>query len=278
MKAREIHQFLTTELEKIYEQSEAQSIAYIWIEECLKLSRVDILLAQKTIDLEETTLKKDLKRLLTHEPIQYILGKGDFYGRQFFLNENTLIPRSETEELVWHILQKHKQGNLIDIGTGSGCIPITLSLESDINTIGIDINNSALNQAKENAKILGATSTFKHKDILTENLDEFDNLDIIVSNPPYVTEKEKEIMDKNVVKFEPELALYVSDQDPLIFYKRITDLAQNTLKKGGWLYFEINEQFGKETEQLLINRGFENTSVIKDFQGKDRIVEGQLNL
>ncbi|MBD0403675.1 peptide chain release factor N(5)-glutamine methyltransferase [Flammeovirga sp. EKP202] len=276
MKAKELHQQLTQALTAVYEENEAQSIAYIWLEERLQLEKVNILLDQKEIDIAATTYDSDLKRLLNHEPIQYIIGEGDFYGRKFLLNQDTLIPRSETEELVWHILQNHKEGLLIDIGTGSGCIPISLALESNLQTIGLDINKNALEKATENAKKLGATTQFSHKNILEENLDDLDQPDIIVSNPPYVTEAEKEIMDENVVRYEPELALYVSNEDPLIFYRRIADLAQKRLKKNGWLYFEINEQFGKETEQLLTERGFTNTEIIKDFQGKDRIVKGMI--
>ncbi|WP_044213256.1 peptide chain release factor N(5)-glutamine methyltransferase [Flammeovirga sp. OC4] len=276
MKAKELHQQLTQALTAIYDENEAQSIAYIWLEERLQLDKVNILLDQKEIDIATTTYDTDLERLLDHEPIQYIIGEGDFYGRKFLLNQDTLIPRSETEELVWHILQHHKEGLLIDIGTGSGCIPISLALESQLQTIGLDINKNALEKATENAKKLGATTQFFHKNILEENLDDLDQPDVMVSNPPYVTEAEKEIMDENVVRYEPELALYVSNEDPLIFYRRIADLAQKRLKKNGWLYFEINEQFGKETEQLLIERGFTNTEIIKDFQGKDRIVKGQL--
>ncbi|KXX71728.1 peptide chain release factor N(5)-glutamine methyltransferase [Flammeovirga sp. SJP92] len=274
MKAKELHQQLTKALTSIYEENEAQSIAYIWLEERLQLDKVNILLDQNEIDVKATTYESDLDRLLNHEPIQYIIGEGDFYGRKFLLNKDTLIPRSETEELVWHILQNHKEGLLIDIGTGSGCIPISLALESNLQTIGLDINKNALEKAKENAEKLGASTRFFHKNILEENLDDLDQPDIIVSNPPYVTEAEKAIMNENVVRYEPDLALYVSDDNPLIFYRRIADLAQKRLKKNGWLYFEINEQFGKETEQLLLERGFTKTEIIKDFQGKDRIVKG----
>lgn len=274
MKAKEIHQQLTEALLSIYEENEAQSIAYIWLEERLQLDKVNILLDDKEIDLATTSYEDDLVRLLTHEPIQYILGEGDFYGRKFLLNKDTLIPRSETEELVWNILQHHKEGLLVDIGTGSGCIPISLALESNLKTIGLDVNKNALEKAAENAKLLGANTQFLHKNILEDDLEDLEQIDIIVSNPPYVTEAEKEIMDQNVVKYEPELALYVSNEDPLIFYRRITDIASKKLKKNGWLYFEINEQFGKETEQLLLDRGFTQTEIIKDFQGKDRMVRG----
>lgn len=277
MNAKKIHQKLTQALNTIYDENEAQSIAYIWLEERLNLQKVNILLDTNDIDIDSTSYHEDVKRLLKHEPIQYIIGEGDFYGRKFSLNKDTLIPRSETEELVWTILQKHKNGVLIDIGTGSGCIPISLALESNLKTIGIDINENALIKAKENAERLNANTKFLCKNILTEDLKDLENPDIIVSNPPYVTESEKKIMDENVVKFEPELALYVSDHDPLIFYRRIAAIAQQSLKKKGWLYFEINEQFGKETEQLLIEKGFINTQIIKDFQGKDRIVWGEMS-
>ncbi|MBB3697470.1 peptide chain release factor N(5)-glutamine methyltransferase [Flammeovirga yaeyamensis] len=274
MTAREIQQSIAERLSSIYDINEANSIAYLWLEERLGLNRTDVMLDRNTIDVSATTLEEDIEQLSKHYPIQYLVGRGDFYGRKFHLNPDTLIPRSETEELVHKILQKHQQGVLIDIGTGSGCIPITIDLESDITCYGIDVNPKALEKAKLNAKELESKTKFLELNILTAALEEFSDLDVIVSNPPYVTYAEKEIMDKNVVDFEPELALYVDDDNPLIFYKRITLLAAEKLKKGGALYFEINEQFGKETAQLLLDAGFKEVSITKDFQGKDRMVEG----
>ncbi|WP_281614346.1 peptide chain release factor N(5)-glutamine methyltransferase [Flammeovirga sp. SubArs3] len=276
MTAKEIHQLIYTSLETVYDENEANSIAYLWLEKRLQLSRTDVILQKEAIDFNKELFQQDLERLQKHEPIQYIIGEGDFYGRVFQLNKDTLIPRSETEELVHLILQENKSGQLLDIGTGSGCIPITIGLESDITTFGIDVSESALTKAKENAHSLNSTTKFQLLDILEQDLSSFDPLDIIVSNPPYVTYKEKEVMDKNVVEFEPELALYVEDDNPLIFYRRISMLASQKLTEGGKLYFEINEQFGKETADLMKKDGFKNIEIIKDFQGKDRIVKGIL--
>ncbi|NLR91233.1 peptide chain release factor N(5)-glutamine methyltransferase [Flammeovirga agarivorans] len=276
MTAKEIHQLIYTSLETVYDENEANSIAYLWLEKRLQLSRTDVILQKEAIDFNKELFQQDLKRLQKHEPIQYIIGEGDFYGRVFQLNKDTLIPRSETEELVHLILQENKSGQLLDIGTGSGCIPITIGLESDIITFGIDVSASALTKAKENAHSLNSTTKFQLLDILEQDLSSFDPLDIIVSNPPYVTYKEKEVMDKNVVEFEPELALYVEDDNPLIFYRRISMLASQKLTERGKLYFEINEQFGQETADLMKKDGFKNIEIIKDFQGKDRIVKGIL--
>ncbi|AZQ63159.1 peptide chain release factor N(5)-glutamine methyltransferase [Flammeovirga pectinis] len=276
MTAKEIYQEIHKQLLPIYDDNEASSIAYLWLEERLGAKKINVMLDKHAIDFDVKILESDLERLKNHEPIQYIIGYGDFYGRKFHLNKDTLIPRSETEELVFTILQRHKEGVLLDIGTGSGCIPISLALESNLTTMAVDVNVEALEAASKNAVLLQANTTFSKMDILKEDLANFPTLDIIVSNPPYVMNKEKELMDKNVLEFEPNRALYVEDDEPLIFYQRISALAAKKLNKGGWLYFEINEQFGKETEQLMINDGFINTRVIKDFQGKDRMVEGQL--
>ncbi|MBB6460103.1 peptide chain release factor N(5)-glutamine methyltransferase [Flammeovirga kamogawensis] len=276
MTAKEIYQEIHKQLLPIYDDNEASSIAYLWLEERLGAKKINVMLDKHAIDFDIKILENDLERLKKHEPIQYIIGYGDFYGHKFFLNKDTLIPRSETEELVFTILQRHKEGVLLDIGTGSGCIPISLALESNLTTMAIDINKDALKAASKNAELLKANTTFSRVDILTDDLESFPMLDIIVSNPPYVMNKEKALMDKNVLEFEPDRALYVEDDAPLIFYQRIASIAAKKLNKGGWLYFEINEQFGKETEKLMLDEGFINTRIIKDFQGKDRMLEGQL--
>ncbi|OHX66456.1 peptide chain release factor N(5)-glutamine methyltransferase [Flammeovirga pacifica] len=275
MTAREIQQYIAKQLQEVYDSNEANSIAYLWLEGRLSFNRTDVMLHRESIDISKTTLESDMEQLMNHYPIQYLLGEGDFYGRRFALNPDTLIPRSETEELVHKILQKHQSGKLLDIGTGSGCIPITLDLESDLQCFAVDVNPKALEKAQLNAKNLNSKVIFHELNILENDLENLATLDVIVSNPPYVTYAEKDIMDKNVVDFEPDLALYVEDDNPLIFYKRITDLASKKLNKGGYLYFEINEQFGKETAQLLIDAGFNKVLISKDFQGKDRMVEGQ---
>lgn len=227
-------------------------------------------------DLPEA-LKQDFERLKTGEPIQYILGHGPFYGREFKVSPATLIPRNETEELVHLIIKENPQANLriLDIGTGTGCIPITLALEmKNPEVFAVDISEDALEIAKENAKALQAKVKFLPCDILAE-IPPLSDLDLIVSNPPYIPFSEKEQMHRNVLDFEPHLALFVSTDDPLVFYKKIAEKGKHLLKPHGKLYFEINERFGNEVVRVLSALDFKEIRIIKDLNGKDRIVSGQ---
>ena len=223
-------------------------------------------------------LKRIVKRLEKSEPIQHIFSITEFYDLEFYVDENVLIPRQETEELVALILQKNQSKNktLLDIGTGSGCIPISIAYNNpNIRVLAIDISEKAVKIAKKNAKFNQVKLALYCEDVLQiTNLDSIinDSIDIIVSNPPYITMKEKSLMHKNVLDFDPHLALFVEDETPLVFYEKITDLAFNKLSSGGELYFEINEHFGVKTKHLVKGFGFSKVELIKDLNEKDRII------
>jgi release factor glutamine methyltransferase len=234
--------------------------------------------------LEEKNLPKklweDFERLKRGEPIQYILGTGPFYGREFFVSPATLIPRNETEELVHLIIKENRNAGLkiLDIGTGTGCIPISLALEmNNPEVYGVDISEEALQIAQKNAVALGAKVTFSKCDILTKT-PEVTELDILVSNPPYIPEQEKSEMHKNVLDFEPELALFVSNDDPLIFYREIAEKGKQLLKPYGKLYFEINEKYGTVVASLIQDLGYSEVRVLKDLNDKERMAVGILSI
>lgn len=260
---------------------EADSIAFTIVEHFSGYARTDILIDKPFITGPqfENQIQGIIKRLLGNEPIQYILGKAYFYERPFAVNPSTLIPRQETEELVHLVLDDIKNAknlSILDVGTGSGCIPITLKLESSSHQVeAIDISKHALETAQNNASELGAKIDFSILDILEENLSK--KYDVIISNPPYVLDSEKALMKENVLKFEPHYALFVLDENPLLFYNRITELASKSLNSKGKLYFEINEQFGNEIVNLLKSHSFKEVTLHKDLNGKDRFVSGSLS-
>ncbi|WP_339757229.1 peptide chain release factor N(5)-glutamine methyltransferase [Algoriphagus aquimarinus] len=263
----------------IYEKQEAESIVSWLFEHHLGWTRTEIL-----NEADESSfppkLFEDFERLKTGEPIQYIMGKGPFYGREFFVSSATLIPRNETEELVHMIIKENPKAGLriLDIGTGTACIPISLALEMNIPEVfAVDISEQALEIAAQNAKALGAKVTFTNCDILTQT-PEVSELDILVSNPPYIPEQEKSEMHRNVLDFEPELALFVSNDDPLIFYREIAEKGKQLLKSGGKLYFEINEKYGKEVAELMQKLGYSEVQVLKDLNGKERIAVGRRSI
>jgi release factor glutamine methyltransferase len=253
------------------------------MEEKLKLQRIDTVLNPDFLIDTATVvvLKIILKRLQKEEPIQYILGKTEFYGLPFLVDKNTLIPRPETEELVEWILseiQKIQGGNqktplaILDIGTGTGCIPITLA-KNTVNTVitAIDISAAALRVAKKNAVLNSVPVNFIMLNILkTTQLPQKYNL--IVSNPPYVRELEKVEISANVLENEPHLALFVANKNPLVFYDKIADLAKQQLNENGMLFFEINQYLGKETVKMLEEKGFQNIQLKKDLSGNDRML------
>lgn len=261
---------------KHYPKPEADTLVNWLLEHHLGLRRVDMMRFLEEKDLPEA-LKQDFERLKSGEPIQYILGHGPFYGREFKVSPATLIPRNETEELVHLIIKENPRVNLriLDIGTGTGCIPITLALEmKNPEVFALDISEDALEIAKENAKTLQAKVKFLPYDILTET-PPLSDLDLIVSNPPYIPINEKEQMHRNVLDFEPHLALFVSTDDPLVFYKKIAEKGKHLLKPHGKLYFEINERFGNEVVRVLSALDYKEIRIIKDLNGKDRIVSGK---
>ena len=270
-----LFQEYSNKIQKLYPKQEAESLVLWLFESYLGKKRMDIL-KNETLENLPSGLTIAVENLLMGMPIQYILGKGPFYGREFVVSPAVLIPRNETEELVHLIIKENpKEGlHILDIGTGSGCIPVTLALEMKMPTVfGIDISEEALDIAKENADLLQSKVDFIQSDILKEELP-FEDLDIIVSNPPYVRHSEKNLMHTNVLAYEPHLALFVYDEDPLLFYRIISQKALKTLKSGGKLYFEINEAFGKETKELMERTGFLDVEIFEDLNGRQRMVRG----
>ncbi len=258
--------------------TEIESFFHILTEQYLGLRRIDVAL-NPDFELSEIQLanfEKAILRLQDHEPVQYITGKTEFYGLEFIVNKNVLIPRPETEELVEWIISDfrntHEKLDILDIGTGSGCIPITLARElKDSKVSSVDISKDALALASKNAELNGVDVDFQEEDIL--GVDKLDKTyDIIVSNPPYVRELEKKEMHKNVLEFEPESALYVKDDNALVFYEKISSLAAESLSKNGALYFEINQYLAEETKDLVEKFGFE-AELKKDIFGNYRMLK-----
>jgi len=270
-------------LSKIYPKTEIDSFFFLMIEEKLNLQRIDTVLKPDFLISQDnlTTFLKIIKRLQNEEPIQYILKKTSFYGLPFIVDKNTLIPRPETEELVAWIIEEASKGKLhkkdkisiLDIGTGTGCIPISLAknlIKSSVSAV--DISQKALLIAKKNALLNNTKIDFFEMDILnTESLPQ--KFDIIVSNPPYVRELEKTEIKKNVLQNEPHLALFVDNNNPLLFYKKIADLAIEYLRQDGLLFFEINQYLEKETVKMLEMKGFKNIELRKDLFGNYRMIQ-----
>jgi release factor glutamine methyltransferase len=272
-----IYKELTSNLENIHSKNESKSIVRLLFEH-LGYSNLELITNKSQIIPQEQIkfLDAALHRLHAYEPIQYILGKVDFYGLQFEINPSALIPRQETEELVDMVLKETEGNNpkILDIGTGSGCI--ALSLKSNMPKAKVDaLDNSelALAIAVENSRNLELNVHFHHIDILHEAILPGD-YDIIVSNPPYVTETDKSVMGENVIEYEPHNALFVPNEAPLIFYDCIVELAALHLHQNGKLYFEINESLGSQVKTLLSESGFQNVRIIKDLNGKDRFAIG----
>jgi release factor glutamine methyltransferase len=256
-----------------YSQAEAENLVFWLFEHHLALRRADLQLTIPTA-VDRKPLLADFQRLLTGEPIQYILGEAPFYGRSFGVTRDTLIPRNETEELVHLILKENPNPKLrvLDLGTGTGCIPITLALElQDTEVYALDVSVQALAVARKNALQLGAQVQFMEGDLLGSipNLALFD---VLVSNPPYVPLRDQGEMQANVLNFEPHLALFVPDEDPLVFYRAIGVWGQQLLKQGGKLYLEIYENLADELVQLLGSQGYEQLRVHQDLNGKNRML------
>ena len=256
-----------------YSQAEAENLVFWLFEEHLGLRRAELNLAISSATNTEPILA-DFQRLLTGEPIQYILGEAPFYGRSFRVTRDTLIPRNETEELVHKIIKENPKARLrvLDLGTGTGCIPITLALElNNPEVYGLDVSLQALEVARQNALQLGATVQFLEGDLLgvIPNLDVFD---VLVSNPPYVPVRDQGEMHANVLNFEPHLALFVPDEDPLLFYRAIGNWGQQLLKQGGKLYLEIYENLAEELVQLVQSLGYSEVQMHRDLNGKNRMI------
>lgn len=261
-----------------YDKGEAYSIAYRIMEHVFGLSQADIVIEKPIAPEKLLTTEEIVNRINQHEPVQYILGHAEFFGRKFMVNPSVLIPRPETEELVTAVLSmvrdKHNPIRILDIGTGSGCIAVTLALEiPDAELWATDVSEEALNVARKNAEFHKAKVTFVKHNILDEPFS-FGKFTVLVSNPPYVAEMEKSSLQRNVVNYEPHLALFVKDNDPLLFYKTIGRRSKELLNAGGLIAVEINERLGNETAQLFKECGIEEVEVVKDISGKDRIVTG----
>jgi release factor glutamine methyltransferase len=263
-----------------YDTVERDSILYVLFEDLFHISKIDIVV-NKAIDWnEELQLQLDIsvQRLNNLEPVQYIVGKAYFFNSYFNVNTSTLIPRPETEELVQLIISELKVTNpkIIDIGTGSGCIAVSLAATiKDANVTAVDISAKALETAAVNAKEHGVDITFIEADFLNEQHKILGLFDIIVSNPPYVLESEKVHMRENVVAHEPHLALFVDDVNALVYYEALLQFASRQLNSCGYLYAEINEQKGLEMIALSAQYGFDNAEIVKDFYGKDRMFKAQ---
>jgi release factor glutamine methyltransferase len=268
------------ELSSLYDEQEIESFFYLTLEFYHNKKRIDLAL-DPNMEMDAMQIlrwESVLVELKKEKPIQYILGETEFYGLPFLVNENTLIPRPETEELVEWIMEsknyeiQSKKLRILDIGTGSGCIAISLAKNiPNAKISAIDVSEKALNIAKKNAKINEVNVDFILKNVLeTEVLE--DTFDIIVSNPPYVRNLEKAEIKPNVLEYEPHIALFVEDTDALLFYKKIAQLAKVNLSENGILFFEINQYLGKETIELLENLGFKNIQLKKDIYGNDRMI------
>ena len=288
MKIKEYRTQFIQELTPIYDAGEAESFFYLIVEEKHQLKRIDLALHPDLVfsEAEIVVWNSILEQLKQEIPVQYLLGKTSFYGLDFEVNENVLIPRPETEELVEWILKRQKLNpetsgesqniRILDIGTGSGCIAISLAKNLPNATVfAIDVSEKALATAKKNAENNSVNVAFINQNILkTEDLGQ--QFDIIVSNPPYVRNLEKEEFKKNVLDNEPHLALFVEDNDALIFYKKIAELAQKNLSENGQLYFEINQYLGKEMIDLLEKMNFEAIELRKDIYGNDRMIRASM--
>ena len=274
-----LRQLFREHLKSVYEISEIDFLFRIVVEDKLGVKWKQLTLSERFSESDINLVSPILEALIDGKPLQYALGNTEFLECKLNVDARVLIPRPETEELCDLILGENSKLsalNLLDIGTGSGCIPIALKHHAPKwELYAIDIDTNALQLAKENAELNNTIVHFSRMDVLQAATLK-GKFDIIISNPPYIAESEKTTIHENVLEYEPHLALFVSDLDALLFYRKITKLAVQSLKKGGKLYFEINERFGNETMALLVDSGFQNCRIIEDLSGKERFVAGQL--
>ena len=281
MRLKEIQSTFHQALDSIYEKEEVDCFFFILIESYYNVSRIQLAMDSDFGINDSEKILNALALLKQQKPIQYIIGETEFYGLPFKVNESVLIPRPETEELVEWVLSKvdkNKTIHILDIGTGSGCIAISLAKNLPNSKVyGLDVSAEALKTAKLNAESNKVHVEFIKADILEveSRRPKIDtNFDIIISNPPYVREQEKEFMNPNVLENEPHLALFVKDENPLLFYDAITQFATNNLAKEGELYFEINEYLGNAMIELLNDNNFKNIELKQDIYKKDRMIKG----
>lgn len=278
MTLSEIYKAAVARLSPLYGEREADAIVTRLLEDNYGITRIRraIVGGLPCMERKAEAIEADIKRLEQWEPVQYVVGREEFYGRMFKVSRDTLIPRGETEQLVQEILSGSPKGRILDIGTGSGAIAVTLACEwEEAYVEAWDISAGALVMAWANAILLGVEerTRFVERDVLTYQPEACaEKFDLVVSNPPYVLDSEREQMRENVLRYEPEGALYVPDDDPLLFYRTIASLP--LLNPGGELWFEINERFGSETECLLSSLGYADVRVIQDIHGRDRFVRG----
>jgi release factor glutamine methyltransferase len=268
-------------IRNIYEQNEANNIAELLIESITKLPRSERIIKRDDAlsNAQKNLLQSSIFRLQKHEPIQYIINEAWFAGMRFYVDKNVLIPRPETEELVEWVVEEYRMQNaefrMIDVGTGSGCIAITLKNKLPVAAVwACDISDQALNIARINADALHATIDFVPLNFLDSGQrKQLPAIDVIVSNPPYVLQNEREEMKKNVVEYEPSTALFVTDDDPLIFYKAIAEFGREKLNRGGSIYAEIHEDLGETIKDLFLSEGYQTVQLKKDLQQKDRMIK-----
>ena len=282
LKVKDIRAYLNEELSTLYPKNELRGFLNLIVEYVLDFSNIDLLLySESLINSNDVKKIKHIVSLLKKEvPIQQILGYTWFYGRKFNVNKNVLIPRPETEELVdWILKDNPAYKSILDIGCGSGCISVSLALNSTLKVTSLDVSELALIQAKENANKFNTPIHFIHADIFAnDTIFKLDYFDIIISNPPYVLESDKCMMANNVLKYEPHLALFVPDDNPLKYYDTIAEIATKRLNQNGLLYFEIHEQKGSEILKMLDDKGFTSVELKQDLQGKDRMVKAKWKL
>lgn len=274
VKAKELLRQVINELANLYDDGEALAIATRYLHDRFHSDRMKIAL-NASIHIDERLLRHDLDLLKIGTPLQHVVGFTEFYGYRFKCNPNALIPRPETEELVDWVLQEsgNHKSTILDIGTGTGCIPISIKKKKpEMEVSGYDVSDGTLILAKQNALTLHSEVTFLQHDILAEPLPS-ESFDIIVSNPPYIPWQEKSDMHTNVVAHDPELALFVPDDDPLLFYRVIAEKARNALKEKGLLFFEIHEGFGDEVMNMLSDLGYKNIELRQDLNQKDRMIK-----
>jgi release factor glutamine methyltransferase len=270
-------QYIEKELAGIYPATEIQGITRLVLENVFQLNYTQLVLRKDDpiLSQEKKQIEKMVGRLKNHEPIQYVLGKTEFYGLKLNVNPSVLIPRPETEELVHWIIETKLPASprIVDIGTGSGCIALALKKNmEDAAVSAVDISAKAIQTAEMNAASSQLEIDFIQADILNWQKYDWDCFDLVVSNPPYVREMEKDKMQRNVLEYEPQMALFVPDDDPLVFYRKIAGFAKQYLHKSGWLFFEINKNLSREMTLLLQNLGFRNIQVKIDINGKNRMI------
>ena len=280
MTLNNLYQYIINHLFDVFQINEAKTIAYLLLEHYTKQNKISVCL-NPDVDIEDSVIEKidkAIKELQNHKPIQYVLGETTFCDLPFLVNKSVLIPRPETEELVSLILEDGKESSkILDICTGSGCIAVALAHSLKKSQVyGVDISEEAIETARKNATLNQVDIHFLQKDIFSSDFEKEINhqFDVIVSNPPYVREGEKQYMHRRVLNFEPALALFVEDNNPLLFYHQILKIGQSLLNDNGKIYIEINEAFGEEMISLLTEYGYNDIRLYKDIHGKDRMLTG----